>query len=157
MSEPISYEPAQGRDYLVWGDRYSFKTTSAESGGAHALFEMTVNPGSGTPPHIHHAEDEMFYVLEGELSLWCGDSKSVGRPGSFVAVPKGTVHRWANESSGPAKSLVFLVPGGFDEFLMRIGEPITRADQVSLPPTREEIEAALSIAMEYHMEVVEPA
>ena len=40
------------RDYLVWGDRYSFKTTAADSGGAHAVFEMTVNPGSGTPPRF---------------------------------------------------------------------------------------------------------
>lgn len=69
MNQPIICEPSNGRDYDAWGDRYSFKTTSAESGGAHALFEMHVKPGSGTPPHIHHAEDEMFYVLEGELSL----------------------------------------------------------------------------------------
>ncbi|NJL32412.1 MAG: cupin domain-containing protein [Phycisphaerales bacterium] len=139
---------------MVWGDLYSFKTTSAESNGAHALLEMTVNPGSATPPHIHHAEDEMFYVLEGELSLWCGDQKIVGKPGSFIAVPKGMVHRWANETKSPARSLVFLVPGGFDEFLMKIGKPATDSVKPSLPPTKEEIDFALSIAGKYHMEVV---
>ncbi len=154
MNTPIVHEPSEGRDYLVWGDVYSFKTTSAESNGAHALFEMTVNPGSGTPPHIHHAEDEMFYVIEGELSLWCGDEKIVGTAGSFVAVPKGVVHRWANESSATAKSLVFLVPGGFDEFLMRIGKPVSDNAQDNVPPTQEQIDFALSIAGEYHMEVV---
>lgn len=145
---------SQCRDYDVWGDRYSFKTTSTESKGAHALLEMTVNPGSQTPPHIHHAEDEMFYVLEGELSLWKGDEKTSAGPGSFVSVPKGTVHRWANESGRPARSLVFLVPGGFDEFLMKIGKPITEPGHVGSPPTKEDIEFAMSIAGDYHMEVV---
>lgn len=154
MQTPIIHEASKGRDYLIWGDHYSFKTTSAESNGAHALFEMTVSPGSGTPPHIHHAEDEMFYVLEGELSLWCGDQKVVGKAGSFVAVPKGVVHRWANESAAPAKSLVFLVPGGFEEFLMKIGQPVTDPDQTGKPPTKEEIDHALSMAGDYHMEVV---
>ena len=155
MQTPIIRENAKGRDYLIWGDRYSFKTTSAESNGAHALLEMTVNPGSGTPPHIHHAEDEMFYVLEGELSLWCGDQKFLGKAGSFVAVPKGVVHRWANESAAPAKSLVFLVPGGFEEFLMKIGQPVTDPDHTSQPPTKDEIDFAMSIAGDYHMEVVD--
>lgn len=96
----------------------------------------------------------MFYVLEGELSLWCGDQKVVGKAGSFVAVPKGVVHRWANESAAPAKSLVFLVPGGFEEFLMKIGQPVTDPDQTGKPPTKEEIDHALSMAGDYHMEVV---
>ena len=97
----------------------------------------------------------MFYVLEGELSLWCGEEKTIGVPGSFMAIPKGTVHRWANESGAPAKSLVFLVPGGFDEFLMKIGKPIDGCEQSSSPPTKEEIDYALSIASDYHMEVIQ--
>lgn len=154
MNKPIAYQPNQGRDYLIWGDLYSFKTTAAESDGAHALMEMNVKPGSGTPPHIHHAEDEMFYVLEGELSLWCGENKIIGKPGTFVAVPKGVVHRWANESNVMVKSLVFLVPGGFEEFLMKIGEPVTDPNQDSHPPTKEEIDYAMSIAAEYNMEIL---
>lgn len=156
MNAPIIHESSKGRDFMIWGDHYSFKTTSAETNGAHALVEMTVNPGSGTPPHIHHAEDELFYVLEGELTLWCGDRKVMGKPGTFVAVPKGVIHRWANESAIPARSLVMLVPGGFDEFLMRIGKPVTDSADARRPPTKEEIDFALSIAGDYHMEVVAP-
>lgn len=155
MKHPINCDPGKGRNYHVWGDLYSFKTTAAESDGAHALLEMTVNPGSGTPPHIHHAEDEMFYVLEGELSFWCGDEKFTKKAGSFVAVPKGTVHRWANESNGPAKSLVFLVPGGFDEFLMAIGTPVEDGAVSSSPPTKEQVDYAISIAGNYHMEIIQ--
>lgn len=154
MNQALIHAPGTGLDYLVWGDRYSFKTTAAQSDGKHTVFEMTVNPGSGTPPHIHHGEDEMFCVLEGELSLWCGDQKVNGTPGSFVAVPRGTVHRWANESGSPARVMVILVPGGFDEFLMKIGTPVTEENQTSAPPSKEDIDYALSIAGDYHMEVV---
>ncbi len=97
----------------------------------------------------------MFYVLDGELTLWCGEQKTVAAPGAFVAVPKGTVHRWANESGREVRSLVFLVPAGFEEFLMRIGTPIAGPDQQGVPPTAEEIDWAVSIAPDYHMEVVD--
>ncbi len=154
MRKPIVCEPDGGRNYLVWGDHYSFKTTGQDNGGSHALMEMTVNPGSGTPPHIHHAEDEMFLVLEGDLSLWCGDQYVEGKPGTYVAVPKGTVHRWANESAHPARAIVYVVPAGFEEFLMRIGKPVEHPAEKGSPPTPEEIEQALAIAGEYHMEIV---
>lgn len=154
MKQPVFHYPSKGFDYWVWGDRYSFKTTAKETGGAHAIFEMTVKPGSGTPPHIHNAEDEMFYVLEGELSLWCEDKKIIANPGSFVAVPKGTVHRWANESKRPASSLVFLVPGGFEQFLMRIGTPVVDDKQKISPPSEKDIAYAMSIAGDYKMEIV---
>lgn len=153
MKQLINYDPAKGVDYWVWGDRYSFKTTARESNGAHALFEMTVNPGSGTPPHIHHAEDEMFYVLDGELSLWCVNEKILALPGTFVAIPKGTVHRWANESQRTACCLVFLVPGGFDEFLMKIGIPVTDQNIRSSPPSEKDIAYAISIAGDYNLEI----
>ena len=154
MNKPIILGPENGRNYWVWGDHYSFKTIADDTNGEHALLEMTVNPGSGTPPHIHHAEDEMFYVLEGELSLWCDDKKTIAKPGSFVAVPKGSVHRWANESDSAARSLVFLVPAGFEAFLMKIGTPITDPQQVSGPPTKQDIDYAISIAGDYNMEIV---
>lgn len=77
-----------------------------------------------------------------------------GKPGSFVAVPKGTVHRWANESGASVRALVFLVPGGFEEFLMKNGTPATGPQPSSGPPSEEEIARALSIAGDYHMEIV---
>ena len=154
MNHPIHCGPSEGRNYDVWGDLYSFKTVSADNGGTHALLEMTVSSGSGTPPHIHGAEAEMFYILEGELSLWLGEEKIAGRPGSFVAIPRGTVHRIANESGAPAKALVFIVPGGFEEFLMKLGTPAGEGTQPSGPPTKEQIEFAMSIAADYHLEFV---
>lgn len=154
MEHPLVVGPETGREFWVWGDRYSFKVTGDESGGSHALMEMTVNPGSGTPPHVHHAEDEMFYVLDGTLSLWHGEQKIEAKPGTFVAIPKGTPHRWINESGQAVKALVFLVPAGFEKFLMRIGTEVTDAYPTAPAVSSESIEAALAVADEYHMAVV---
>lgn len=151
--EPIVLPPEGGRDYWVWGDRYSFKTTKDDTGGAHALLEMAVNPGSGTPPHVHLAEDEMFYVLEGQLTLSVGVQQLLAGPGSFVAAPKGVLHRWANETDQVVRALVFLVPAGFEQFLMRIGEPVSDACPTPPPLTQAMIDHALSIAGDYHMAV----
>ncbi|WP_269537197.1 quercetin 2,3-dioxygenase [Cerasicoccus fimbriatus] len=153
--QPIILPSGLGRDFWVWGDRYSFKSTGAETNGAHALLEMNVNPGSGTPPHQHLAEDEMFYVVEGQLTVSVGNEHIVAGPGSYVAVPKGVTHAWANESDDVVKALVFLVPAGFEQFLMRIGEEITDANPTPPPVTDAMIQSAIAIAGDYHMKVVE--
>jgi hypothetical protein len=59
--------PGRGRRLWVLGDLYEFKAVSEDTGGAYAAVEVRATPGlPGPPPHIHHREDEAFYVLEGE-------------------------------------------------------------------------------------------
>jgi quercetin dioxygenase-like cupin family protein len=60
---------ATGRVFSVVGDRYHFLVTGEESGGAFAMMEFLVPPQHGPPPHVHHREDEVFYVLEGEFTF----------------------------------------------------------------------------------------
>ncbi len=54
------------------GELLIYKIPSQQTGGAYALFEATANPGAGPPPHVHHREDEAFYVLEGEYQFLVG-------------------------------------------------------------------------------------
>lgn len=141
------------REYWVWGDRYSFKAVSEDNGGAYCVVEMTAAPGSGTPPHLHHLEHESFFVLEGEMTVFLEEERTVAGPGTFVAAPKGRVHRWVNETTQPLRALVFIVPGGFEKFLMRIGHPVLGAEAAP-PVTQEEIDFAMSIAGEYQMDML---
>ena len=150
---PIVQLPSEGRDFWIWGDRYSFKAVGAETDGTFSLLEMTAAPGSGTPPHLHRLEDESFYVLEGELTIYAGDQRIAAPAGTFVAAPRGITHRWANESGAPVRVLVFIVPAGFEQFLMRIGVPVDQP-YTPAPPTQQEIDAAVAIAGEYQMEIV---
>ena len=65
----IGVYPEGGRSIWLLGMLITFKAVSEETGGEYSVFEQTVPPQAGVPPHIHHQESEAFYVLEGEFEL----------------------------------------------------------------------------------------
>src|SRR5215471_5603228 len=66
----VKYVPAgTGPMYSGPGDRVSFLVTGAESHGSCLILEGMVAPGGGPPPHVHHSEDETFYMLEGTATF----------------------------------------------------------------------------------------
>ena len=103
----ITLRPGEGKSYWLLGDLYTFKATGDDTGGAFAMVEAQVQPQNGPPPHIHRREDETFYVLEGEFSFLHGDAAFSAGPGSFIYIPKGTLHTYKNVS-GAIGRLVFL-------------------------------------------------
>ena len=60
---------------------------SESTGGAYSLFHLTATPGFATPYHLHHAEDEAFYVLDGEFTFFSEDKKIVLGPGGYIFLP----------------------------------------------------------------------
>src|SRR3954453_2516248 len=77
------------------------------------IVEITVPAGWPGPPLHHHAFDEAFYVLEGELTFPPGDELAIAGPGSLTFAPSGSHHTLANRSDGPARYLLVCTPGGF--------------------------------------------
>jgi len=71
-AQPILLKPGEGPAFSAVGDVYRILAGGAETGEAYTLCEARVLPGGGPPPHIHHREDEAFFVLEGRDSelLW---------------------------------------------------------------------------------------
>ncbi len=90
--------------------RTTFKLTSKDSNGFYGLYEVELLPNAVTPPHVHNIISEMFYVLDGELALLAGEQRVTGKPGSFVSVPKKTVHAFANLTEKPATFLLLFCP-----------------------------------------------
>ena len=89
-----------------------------DSGGRLALVEMSVKAGFGGPPlHSHETWHEGFYVLEGELSIQCGDRTIRARPGMFVHAGRNVPHTFANLSGREARMLVVLAPAGYERYL----------------------------------------
>jgi len=97
------------------------KATKEDTGGAYSMLEVNVT-GGGPPQHIHKAEEEGFYVLEGEVNIKIGDRTIVGTAGSFVVIPRGTVHTFWNAGSKPSKLLVIFSPPGFEQFFFEAGD-----------------------------------
>ena len=90
-----------GEAELRWlgGTSTFFLATGEETGGAFALVDERASHGESVPLHRHEADVESFYVLEGEVTFFLGDSAGVrAGAGSFVHVPGGAVHGFRVES-----------------------------------------------------------
>jgi quercetin dioxygenase-like cupin family protein len=93
---------------------------SQESAGAVAVVECAVPPRWEGPPLHHHAFDEGFYVLEGELTFQLGEELRSATRGDFVFAPADAVHTLANLSDAPAGYLIVITPGGFERYFERM-------------------------------------
>jgi mannose-6-phosphate isomerase-like protein (cupin superfamily) len=72
----------------------------------------------GPEPHVHHDEDDSFYVLAGEMTFVLGDEDVNAPAGTFVLVPPGVLHTFVNRSDKEARILNIHAPAGFDRRLL---------------------------------------
>jgi quercetin dioxygenase-like cupin family protein len=84
-------------------DAMTLKATGEQTAGSIGFLEATSSPGYGPPRHIHRSHDELFYVLEGEFRFLVGERLVSAPPGSFVFVPRGTVHAAKVVGTEPAR------------------------------------------------------
>ena len=136
---PVLRRAAEGRAVAVVGDVYRFLATGEETNGTYALWEAIVPPGGGPPLHVHSREEEGFYILEGEITLFLGDRKVVAGAGMFANLPVGTPHAFKNEGRQMARMLISVAPAGLEKMFFETGVPVLPA-RPAAPPTREEIE-----------------
>lgn len=125
----VSDEAAEAIWFL--GTLALIRGDSDATGGAFDQIEFLHPPGFATPLHVHHTADEAFYVLEGLMRGVCDGVEWVAAPGSFVWLPRGSVHGYAVVGDQPLRSLAMTMPAGFDNFVRESGVPA--AEQV-LPP-----------------------
>src|SRR5438552_17548449 len=98
--DPIVLQAHEGEAIWFLGTLVTVKAAS-ESTGSWALVEIAA-AGHAPPLHAHHSEDEASYVLEGEMSIICGDRRFNAAAGAFVLIPRGVPHTFTVEQ--PAKS-----------------------------------------------------
>jgi mannose-6-phosphate isomerase-like protein (cupin superfamily) len=106
----------EGKQVNVDGIEFTYKASGEDTEGHFAFTEGIVAPHRGAPAHIHHLEDEAFYVLEGKFEVECADESFRAGPGSFVLLPKGLPHRFQNISEKPGRLLCVQSPSGVEQF-----------------------------------------
>lgn len=130
---------------LVWfiGTLAEIKAGHDETGNVLAAVEFTMRPGFATPQHVHHHEDEAFYVLDGHIAGYCGDQEWAGASGTFIWLPRDVPHGFKVDGADDARILQLSVPSGFDEFVRQAGTPASspRIPDPG-PPDLERLEAA---------------
>ena len=118
------------------------KATGADTGGAVGFLEATTDPGAGAAPHVHHDCDELFYVLDGRFRFLVGGRTVDATAGTFVFVPRGTIHGAENVGTEPGRLLAAYIPGGAEQAL----EEFARS-----PPEQRD-----DLARKYNSEFVGP-
>lgn len=141
----------EGKSVWVVGDRYTFLATGADTGGAYALIHAVVPPQGGPPPHVHRCEDETFYVLEGELTFQTDGQTIEVKAGTFVMLPKGSLHTFKNTGPTTARMLITVHPSGLERFFAEVGYP---SQEESVSPAA--IAKLLAVAPKYGLEIQVP-
>ena len=150
----ITHVPPGGGE-SVWiadNELVTFKKMGKDTGGAFALVEVIGLPGSGPPPHIHHNVDEVYCLLEGELEVHYGERTFTANAGSVFHIPRGTLHAWGNATAKPARTLLFIVPAGFEGFFQEAGVPGTDLSSPPPPPTPEDYQRMAELGRKYDTE-----
>jgi quercetin dioxygenase-like cupin family protein len=152
---PIVAGPGEGEALWFLGQLVTIKSSAETTAGRVGVTETLAPRGTGSPLHVHHNEDEWFYLLEGELTFWVGGAVSVAPAGTFVFGPKDVPHTFT-VSSEEARFLLVVEPAGFEGFVRTLGEP-ARQPVIPPPPTEPpDVEAMATLAAEYGLEILGP-
>jgi mannose-6-phosphate isomerase-like protein (cupin superfamily) len=106
--------PGDGRSYPMGRIGAVFKADGDETRRAYSISEWWLEPHTQGPGAHSHAEDDVFYVIEGTMSFLMGDRWVDAARGAFVLVPGGVTHDFENRSSTRAGVLNFSIPGDFE-------------------------------------------
>jgi quercetin dioxygenase-like cupin family protein len=107
--EPYALNAGEGWTYSA-GIDFTVKAGELRSTNGAAFIEYVTRKGEEPPDHTHPTEDEMFYVLEGEVTFRCGERRFEVGAGGFVFLPHGVEHGYALRSDGPIRLIVVTAP-----------------------------------------------
>jgi quercetin dioxygenase-like cupin family protein len=122
VSQPVLNTPGAGESLEYGnGSKAEIIVGGPESGGEYSAVRYTVRPGDEPPLHTHTREDEMVYVVEGEITATVGDTNVDVGPGAFAALPQGIPHT-IRVNSESATLILTLVPAGLERFFVPASE-----------------------------------
>lgn len=146
--------PRGGRSVWTLGGRFTEKLAGDVVDGRLSIVEVSATRMAEPPRHIHHREDELWYVLDGQMTFHIGDDVHVAEAGAFAYAPRGVVHAFTIDVE-PTRVLIIATPAGFERFAMELGEPAESDDMpagLTLPPP----DVLVPAAARYDIEIVGP-
>ena len=138
-----------GRSLNVVGDTLNVLLDGTDTAGAFALFDAVSPPRGGPPLHVHHREDEFFFILEGEAEFMVAGQRSRAGAGTFVAAPREIPHTFHNPGSTPLHMLIMVRPAGAEKFF----EEVSAMTPPGSPPDIAKLSALAQI---YGIDILGP-
>ncbi len=152
---PIALHADEGEAFWAFGTLATVKASSETTDGRVAVIEHLASEGAGSPLHVHHREDEWFYVTEGTLTFWVGGELIEAPAGSFVYGPRDIPHTFV-VTSPQARFLLVTEPAGFERFMRAMGQT---AETPTIPPPAApppDLTPLITAAAEYGIEILGP-
>jgi mannose-6-phosphate isomerase-like protein (cupin superfamily) len=119
--KPFVLKKGEGQSVWSLGGRFTVKVAGADADGRFSLVETLAFRSTEPPLHIHHNEDEAWYIVDGQMTFYVGEAVLRANAGSFVFAPSGIAHTFTVDVE-PTRVLVFASPAGFERFALELGE-----------------------------------
>lgn len=151
--KPVAVPTDEGEARWWFGSLAVIKATAADTGGQMTIVEITEAPGTEAPLHVHHREDEGFWILEGDVTFEVGDTTIEAHTGDYVFGPRDIPHRYTVGDAG-CRMLFIFTPGGFEDVVIGMSEPA--GSRILPPPSEEEPdwERIAAVAKEHGAELL---
>ena len=124
--------------------------SASDTNGVLGAVEVASPSGAAPPLHVHHREDEAFYVREGEYTVFVGDELIAGVPGTWVWGPRDVPHGYQVHSRR-GRHLSLTMPAGFEAFFEEVAD-------IATPSTdpRNAMSRLAAVAARYGVEFLGP-
>ena len=146
-------KPGEGQSIWQLGNVFTVKAAGDQTQGRFALLEQ-VAAGAPPPMHIHDADDEAFYVLQGSVDLYVGDDVLRAEAGAFCLIPAGIQHSFISTSAEPARLLLVVSPAGFEQFFAEVEQRFPEAG--GMPALEVAGPVLTELAAHYGLQIVGP-
>jgi quercetin dioxygenase-like cupin family protein len=152
----MSTEAADPRNLWFLNTQVTIRVSSQDGSDGISVLEHRASQGDSPPLHVHHAEDEIFHVLEGEVRYRVGDQERLARAGETLLTPKGLPHTYRVESA--EARMLTITKGEFENFVRAFGRPAEpdALPNPSGPPTPEQAEALARACRQFGIELIGP-
>ena len=154
-------DPRVGDTYLVMADLITFRVCPSGSGGRLAVVEIEVPPGGGPPPLHIHPPDEVFHVVEGEVTIFRGGPGDTERAtlgaGQTEHVRGGVPHTFRNLTDAPAQLLVTFAPGEMmSRFFVEAGHRVENRARLPKLDLEAEVPRVFGVGERLGMQTLSP-
>ncbi|MBE14737.1 MAG: cupin domain-containing protein [Dokdonia sp.] len=142
---PKIIKDSDGESLFVIGDQMQLKLDATDTDGLFTVIESQSDPGMSIPMHVHKNEDEMFRVLEGQVSITVGGETTILSAGDTAFAPRNIPHSWTNTGDKPLKMILTAVPSGIETMFRELDK---------LPPGPPDFPKVAAICARYGVSFV---
>jgi quercetin dioxygenase-like cupin family protein len=139
---------SSAKSISYFGAQMIIHLDSHDTNGALALVEVNSHPGLEPPLHVHEREDEAFYILEGKVTITCGNEQKTLLPGETAFLPRTIPHTFRIDSES-ARALVWITPAGFEEYFRSVAKLGSAGPQPAGPDVQKMIRIAGQLGVRF--------